>query len=173
MSIKLLTKYSLKIALTVVLFILSGTTVRSQDTITDNVPDSLLFHTNTLAVDTSAKNTKIIGIKSKIDCSATDSIRFNISEHKVYLFNESSIDYEKINLKANYIDIDFMNKKIYSYKRYDDNYELIIICNFVDKSYKFDITKYKEYKLLLTNYKDNYDDFLKPYEARVYIKKYK
>lgn len=74
---------------------------------------------------------------------------------------------------GNYSDIDFMNKKIYSYKRYDDNYELIIICNFVDKNYKFDITKYKEYKLLLTNYKDNYDVFLKPYEARVYIKKYK
>ena len=121
MSIKLLTKYSLKIALTVVLFILSGTTVRSQDTITDNVPDSLLFHTNTLAVDTSAKNTKIIGIKSKIDCSATDSIRFNISEHKVYLFNESSIDYEKINLKANYIDIDFDKSLVYAIGVPDSN----------------------------------------------------
>lgn len=121
MSIKLLTNHSLKITLLILLFFALGTKVFSQDTIKNNVPDSLLFHADTLSVDTTAKKAKVIGLKAKIECASLDSIRFDLTEHKVYLFNDADINYEKINLKANYIDISFDKSLVYAIGVSDSN----------------------------------------------------
>ncbi len=138
MSIKLLTSYSLKTTTLILLFLILGTIVFSQDTLRNNVPDSLLLHADTIAVDTSEKKTKVIGLKSKIKCAAIDSIRFNVVEHKVYLFNEGEIDYEKINLKANYVDVDFDKSLVFAIGVPDSNGKIIGSPVFTegDQSYK-------------------------------------
>jgi len=71
---------------------------------------------------------------------------------------------------GHYQDLNFRNKKLYSYRRYNSQHELIVICNATSKKYKLDRTSYPKHKLILTNYKDNDDLLLKPYEARVYYK---
>jgi oligo-1,6-glucosidase len=69
-----------------------------------------------------------------------------------------------------YQDIDFNNKSLFIYKRYDKTNELIVLCNFTDKNYTMEKSEYKNDKLILSNYKENDDLILKPYEARVYYK---
>jgi oligo-1,6-glucosidase len=72
---------------------------------------------------------------------------------------------------GHYHDIDYKNKKLYAYKRYDKNNELIVLCNYSDKPYNLDIAKYaKDYTLILSNYVENDELVLKPFEARVYKK---
>ncbi len=70
-----------------------------------------------------------------------------------------------------YQDIDFRNKKLYSYRRYNNTEELVVLCNFSDKEYSLKQNKHLNYALILSNYKDNNALLLKPYEARVYLKK--
>lgn len=70
-----------------------------------------------------------------------------------------------------YFDLDFNNKAIYSYKRIDDTYELIVLCNATKKSYQLKKEPMPIHHLLLSNYQENDPLELKPYEARVYIKK--
>ena len=71
---------------------------------------------------------------------------------------------------GHYQDIDFHNKRLYCYKRIDKTSEMIIVCNFSQKPYSYNKT-YDGYKLLLSNYKEQLEDALQPYEARVYYKK--
>jgi len=71
---------------------------------------------------------------------------------------------------GNYQDLNFNNKKLYSYKRYKGKEELIVICNFTDQEYTMKQNEYLKYPLILSNYKEQDDLILKPYEARVYIK---
>ncbi|MCK4552286.1 MAG: alpha-glucosidase [Tenericutes bacterium] len=70
-----------------------------------------------------------------------------------------------------YQDINFRNKKLYSYRRYNNTEELVVLCNFSDKEYSLKQNKHLNYALILSNYKDNNALLLKPYEARVYLKK--
>ena len=53
-------------------------------------------------------------IKSKVVYKAADSIRFDVKSQKVYLYNEDDISYEDINLKANYIEIEFANNTVFA-----------------------------------------------------------
>ncbi len=71
---------------------------------------------------------------------------------------------------GNYQDLNFNNKKLYSHKRYKGKEELIVICNFTDQEYTMKQNEYLKYPLILSNYKEQDDLILKPYEARVYIK---
>lgn len=49
-------------------------------------------------------------VKSKVAYSAMDSMVFDVNSQKVYLYGESQIDYEDINLKSELIDIDWKDK---------------------------------------------------------------
>jgi oligo-1,6-glucosidase len=69
-----------------------------------------------------------------------------------------------------YQDIDFNNKSLFIYRRYDKLNELVVVCNFTSKDYVLDTTKFTKHKLILSNYDENNDIVLKPYEARVYYK---
>ncbi len=53
-------------------------------------------------------------IKSKVVYKAADSIRFDVKSQKVYMYNEDDISYEDINLKANYIEIEFANNTVFA-----------------------------------------------------------
>lgn len=69
--------------------------------------------TDTLKKDTSSVISKD-AIQSKIEYTASDSIVFDVSEKKAYLFKESEINYEKINLKSGYIEVNFDTNTVFA-----------------------------------------------------------
>lgn len=90
----------------------------AQDTLTQNVPDTLLLPSDTLFPDTlladtlttdtiKVKTKSSAAIKAKVDYKAADSIRFDVKSQKVYLYHEADINYEDINLKSAFVEIDF------------------------------------------------------------------
>lgn len=72
---------------------------------------------------------------------------------------------------GDYQDIDFKNKKIYAYSRMFKDEQLFVLCNFTDKLLKIKEYNFLDNKIILSNYSQNDKTELKPYEARVYLKK--
>ncbi len=78
----------------------------SKDTTDANTTDSL---------NTSIKEDTTISedaIKSKVIYIADDSMRFDMSVEKVYLFGNAQVNYENIQLNANYIEVDLANNLV-------------------------------------------------------------
>ena len=74
----------------------------------------------------------------------------------------------KIIKTGKYNDLMPNSKYIFAYNRKENNEELVVISNFSKKNIKCKfLSKYKEYKLLLSNYEDNDNTILKPYETRI------
>lgn len=67
-------------------------------------PDSSVITTRN---DTLKKPQKTTVLEDKVDYTSSDSIRFDLKNKKSYLFNDASISYQTINIKADYIIIDF------------------------------------------------------------------
>lgn len=62
------------------------------------------------------------------------------------------------------------NRNLFAYKRLYKGQELIVICSFYKKRKKISkLKKYRELKLIMSNYDENDLDTLKPYECRVYL----
>jgi len=72
-------------------------------------PDSLLIVSDSLSADASSGM-----LKSAVQYRANDSIRFDLTSQKVYLYDQNDLTYEQINLKANYVEIDFVSKTVYA-----------------------------------------------------------
>lgn len=109
---KLLTIQSLKTSFIFLVVFLCNFFVNAQDTIYKNVNDTLLLQVDSLVVDTLTIDTLEVkktsaAIKSKVDYSSNDSIRFDVKNQEVFLFNNAEINYDKINLKAAYIKLEF------------------------------------------------------------------
>jgi len=119
LSTKLLTN---GVLITSFLFVLLLGCISSQaqvDTLGQNVNDSVYIVADTLSAETDTIQPKSFGISpnavdSKVDYNATDSIRFNVKMQKVYMYMENDINYEDINLKANYVEIEFGNNTLYA-----------------------------------------------------------
>ena len=74
----------------------------------------------------------------------------------------------KIIKTGKYNDLLPNSKYIFAYNRKENNEELVVISNFSKKNIKCKLlSKYTEYKLLLSNYADNDNTILKPYETRI------
>lgn len=69
-----------------------------------------------------------------------------------------------------YQDIDFRNWQVYSYRRFDSESELVVVCNFTDKLIGY-AKEYPDHQLLLTNVKEHKEKTLMPYECSVYYKR--
>ncbi len=94
------------------------------------------------------------------------------SDKSIFKFYQEIIKLRKIHpviVYGHYNDIDFHNKQIYSYRRYDKTTELIIVCNFTDKDIPYE--ERKTHQVILHNYQEHKEGSLQPYEARVYYKK--
>ena len=85
-------------------------------------PDTIVSSEGTkIAIDTLGKDTtKVTVVKNgnridaPVEYSATDSMVFNINEQKVYLYNGSQINYKEIELKSDYIEINFGKDEAYA-----------------------------------------------------------
>lgn len=71
--------------------------------------DSLTSETDSLIKPVSPN-----AIRSRVDYNATDSITLDIKSQKVYMYIENDINYEDINLKANYVEIEFASNTLYA-----------------------------------------------------------
>ena len=60
------------------------------------------------------KKVKKDNLKSKVEYAAKDSLRFDIKNQKVFLYNQADIKYQDIGMKAGYVEIDFPLKTVYS-----------------------------------------------------------
>jgi LptD protein len=58
-------------------------------------------------------------LKSKVDYNARDSIRFDVSNQKMYLYGEAIVKYENMQLKAEYIEIDIEKNITFSHGKRD------------------------------------------------------
>ncbi len=74
-----------------------------------------LFAQDTLSVSpTKPAQESNSGLKSKVVYSADDSVRFDVSNQKMYLFGNAKVVYEDMELKANYIEFDMAKNVAYS-----------------------------------------------------------
>ena len=77
------------------------------DTIKVFSPDSTLFQkTDTVPSPFSDE------LKSKVNYTADDSIKFDIRNEKVYLYGNAVIKYEDLELKAAYVEIDWSTRNV-------------------------------------------------------------
>jgi len=53
-------------------------------------------------------------IESSVKYKAQDSVRFEVTDQKVYLYNQAEVYYQEITLKANYIEIDIKKNTIFA-----------------------------------------------------------
>jgi hypothetical protein len=81
-------------------------TSRAQDTVINNLPDTLRISADTL-IDTKSNNEGKSAIKAKVDYKSSDSISFEIRKQLVHLYTNAEIAYEDIGLKSAYLEIDF------------------------------------------------------------------
>ncbi|MFA7076627.1 MAG: alpha-glucosidase [Candidatus Izemoplasmatales bacterium] len=72
---------------------------------------------------------------------------------------------------GDYEDIDYKNKRIYAYKRTYNKQELYVLCNFSPNVIRIKKYDFLNQKLILQNYSEITSEIMKPYEARVYLKK--
>jgi lipopolysaccharide assembly outer membrane protein LptD (OstA) len=80
------------------------------------VPDTSLAHKSLMLVvkDSAAVDSASISneLKSKVKYGATDSIRYDLEAGKVYMFGKAHIEYEDINLIADYIELNFTDHNL-------------------------------------------------------------
>lgn len=90
-----------------------------------------------------------------------------------YNFFKKIIEFRKGNdviKNGDYIDLLPRNNSVYAYVRKLPDKEVVVISNFTNKRLSCKILKdYKKYNIVLTNYVEKEDDYLKPYETRVLI----
>ena len=60
------------------------------------------------------KKTKTIDLINKVRYTADDSIRMDWGQQKAYMYHNAEVDYDGINLKAEYIELDFKNNTVYA-----------------------------------------------------------
>lgn len=104
-------------------------------------PDSVIM-ADTLSADSLKKSED--AINAPVEYHAADSISFDLKHRKVYLYKDSEIDYDKINLKSANIEIDFPTDIINAFGRIDSTGKLVDKPVFTEggKEYSSDTMRY-------------------------------
>lgn len=170
MLTKILTRIGSLLPIVLILFLLSNHMLQGQDivrpalpdTLLSAVPDSLVSDTESLTapvdsinlvsdsldIDSTALTEKrTSSLEAKVDYKAEDSLRFDIKKQRMFLFDQGEITYTDINLKANYIEIDFPNNMIYAHGSRDSLDNEIGVPEFTQGEMKF------KSKIMNYNYK--------------------
>lgn len=111
----------------------------------------------------------------KVNCNK-DSINVEnaiSNKDSLYYFYKDLIELRKkypVIKDGKYEDLLPKDKNIFEYSRTSNNAQMIVVSNFSNKNLKLkSLDNYKDYLLLLSNYKDS-SNKLRPYETRVYYK---
>ncbi len=65
-------------------------------------------------IDTTVVKNSSLALDGKVVYSSVDSIRFNVPQQKVYLYGKAKINYQEIELTADYIEIDFNKNQLFA-----------------------------------------------------------
>jgi len=89
---------------------------------------AILFNESVFSQDTTHKSTSQVtvkkdsigdaqnsAIKSKVIYSARDSIRFDVANQKVFLYGDSKVTYEDMDIKAGYIEFDMEHNIVFAH----------------------------------------------------------
>ncbi len=121
MLTKLLTKTFLFFLFLFQLLLLPASGLFAQDTIGQKKLEKPVAVRDTITKnDTSVKDTvakkkeSSQKLEAKVEYVAKDSLRFEIKEQKVFLYQDAEIKYQKIDLKAAYIEIDFPKNLVFA-----------------------------------------------------------
>lgn len=90
--------------------------LRAQDTIPIEAPPDSLY---TVRFDRSTGDTlggsvNRYQLEGKIDYKSADSLVFDLKQEKAYLYRDAELNYQKTNLKAGYVEIDFNKSELYA-----------------------------------------------------------
>ncbi|MFW6327266.1 MAG: LPS-assembly protein LptD, partial [Bacteroidota bacterium] len=85
----------------------SSTVVDNSDTIPVNA-----YSTDTVSLDTGNKGPA--SLDAPVDYNARDSIVFSLSGKKIYLYGEGKVNYQQIELTADYVEFDMDNQTVYA-----------------------------------------------------------
>jgi len=96
-------------------------------------PDSLNSGT-----DSTKSPAKGFGLEASVKYKSFKKIHFNIKERKVFLFDDAAIEYGDIELKAAYIEIDFLNNNVYAKGLPDSTGKIIGEPVFTESGQSFD-----------------------------------
>ena len=119
--LRLLIKKYIPLVLLVTLFLTISLNIDAQAVNDSVIKDSSYINIKTKQLyarrkaDTIAKkgskdtlvNSKKNALDAKVDYSASDSIRFDIKNKKSYLYNSAVISYQTLNIKSDFIELDF------------------------------------------------------------------
>ncbi|MCX6251874.1 MAG: putative LPS assembly protein LptD [Bacteroidetes bacterium] len=121
MLTNLLTRlYCLSLCFWLIVLSIHPQEIKAQDTISQ-VQDIRITASDTASridsgeIKTTVKKDKNKGkLEAKVEYSAEDSIRFEVKNQKVYLFNQAQIKYQDIQLKADSVEIDFTKHDMFA-----------------------------------------------------------
>ncbi|NQV02392.1 MAG: LPS-assembly protein LptD, partial [Bacteroidia bacterium] len=135
------------------LFLMKLSVLQGQDTINSSLPDTLIISDTDSTVNLtvigsdSLAGRKKSSLEAKVDYKAKDSLRFEVNKQRMFLYDDGDISYTDINLKANYIEIDFPNDLIYAHGSRDSLDNEIGVPEFTQGTMKF------KSKIMNYNYK--------------------
>jgi len=107
LSTKLLTAFPCHFLLTISLLLLTGLNGMAQ-------VDSLSAVADTLPLIPPKPGEQKEALKSKVDYQSADSIRFDLRQSRAYLYRNVDITYEDINIKADFVVINFNTNEVYA-----------------------------------------------------------
>lgn len=93
-----------------------------------NSIDSTISQVDSTSADSSKSDTNYISkdaIEAKVDYVAEDSMRIDMSTEKVFLYGEAQVNYEDIQLNADYIELDMKNNTVLANGRPDSSGEMV------------------------------------------------
>ncbi len=107
-----------------------------------NIQDSLqsvaALDTLSTNADSTKKPSKSFGLEASVKYKSFRKIHFNIKERKVFLYDDAAIEYGDIELKAAYIEIDFLNNNVYAKGLPDSTGKIIGEPVFTESGQSFD-----------------------------------
>ena len=144
-------------------FGLSSSSVHAQNKAVAANDTTLQMHADTLKKDSLHAGISN-EIKSKVHYTADDTIEFDISNEKVYLYKKAQVNYENIELKAAFISVDWNSKNVFSSGLRDSSGKIYDKPVFKDGDdefkadtmrYNFDTKKGKVYNVTTSRAKDS------------------
>ncbi|MCX6234852.1 MAG: putative LPS assembly protein LptD [Bacteroidetes bacterium] len=88
--------------------------VIGQDTVPMNLSDTLKVSSDSIVADTLGVVGKKYALEAKVDYKSDDSIIFDIPNQKAFLYQNAALNYQKTDLKAAYVEIDFSKSMLYA-----------------------------------------------------------
>jgi lipopolysaccharide assembly outer membrane protein LptD (OstA) len=96
--------------------------LQQESTDSTELLDTTAISADSTTADSSKRDTNFISkdaIEAKVDYVAEDSMRIDMTSEKVYLYGDAQVNYENIQLNADYIELDMKNNTVLANGRPD------------------------------------------------------